>query len=404
LLFTARLISQASRLGYVVLIVRALGPDRYGILAYVHAWGIMFLPIANMGSQALLSRSFGHSIEEGRILAQRLWTLRLLVMPILFFLLIVITVGSEPDPGIKPLFLIVGLALMGRGFSLWCNHVLIANRRADRVLKIEALFRIGELTVAAVALHHGTGIAGLLFIHAFVWWLQAIFSSLWVGFTVVRPAWRWHDLQGISLLKQGLTVMVSGLTLFVLLQGPLVIGRHLLGSNEELGYFALAMQVLQVLITVPNVIGIAALPVLTVAGASETGQRYLRLVVPASIVVALLLAGISAIWGEQILNLLFGAHFIAAAPFLTLGLLVLLVPLAPAALLSHAALASRQPDTLRNVALSAFGGLLMGVLVTGVLCIFRQDAEALLIGAGGGASAWLLLLIGLHRHQRRNRS
>lgn len=72
LLYSARFVAQASRLIYVVLVVRALGADRYGVLAYLLAWGILFLPVVNMGSQALLSRAFGQSEAQGGALAQRL--------------------------------------------------------------------------------------------------------------------------------------------------------------------------------------------------------------------------------------------------------------------------------------------------------------------------------------------
>ncbi len=81
--FSARSVAQVARLLYAVLVVRALGPVEYGILAYVHAWGVLLLPAINMGSQPLLSKSFGHAFSRGMDLAQRLWTLRLVMVPVL---------------------------------------------------------------------------------------------------------------------------------------------------------------------------------------------------------------------------------------------------------------------------------------------------------------------------------
>ena len=95
------------------------------------------------------------------------------------------------------------------------------------------------------------------------------------------------------------------------------------------------------------------------------------------------------------LGLLFGERFAAAAPLLTLGLLVLLVPLAPAALLSQAALASTRPGALRHVAVAALGGLAGGLLAAG-LAVPRWGAEGILFASGGGAVVWLLLLIRIH--------
>lgn len=404
LLYSARLVAQASRFVYVVLVVRALGADRYGVLAYLLAWGILFLPVVNMGSQALLSRAFGQSETQGSALAQRLWTLRLLLMPAVFCVLVAITMANEPDPVIRPLFLLVGLALAGRGFSVWSSHVLVANRRARQVLLLEAIFRPGELAAAAIALHLGTSIAGLLTIHALFWWLQALVSTAWVSRTIVQPAWRWRQLQAMSLLRQSLPVMVCGLALAALLQGPLTLARHILGDSETLGLFALVMQVLQLLVALPASIGTGALPFLASTDIHGARQRYLRQLVPASIAVVLLMAATSAVMAEPLLRVVFGAEYGAAAPLLTTGLLVLVLPLAPAVLLSQAALAFPGPDAMRNAALAALGGTVVGAFATAALCLQQPDPRSLLLGAGVGALSWLLLLAVLHRRQTRVRS
>jgi len=401
LLFSIRVVAQLSRLVYIVLVVRALGPDRYGILAYVQAWGIVFLPLINMGSQTLLSRSFGHSMARGRDIAQRLWTLRMLLMPAVLCLLIAISVAIEPDSEIRPLFLIVGLALAGRGFAVWCNHVLVANRRTRQVLFIEVTFRLGELIAALVVLYLGASVAGLLAVHAVGWWVQALFSSLWVSREIVRPAWHWQQLKAISLLKQSVTVMVCGLSLAGLLQGPLMLGRHLLEKGETLGQFALVMQMLQVLVALPNSIGIVALTFLAGSSARATGKLYINRMVPLSIVAVIILALASALLSYPVLVLVFGAEYGSAAPLLTLGLLVLVLPLAPVTLLSHAVFASTEPDMLRKAALAALAGLAAGILATCTLWLQHPAVESLLVGAGSGAFLWLFLLILIHRRVSR---
>jgi O-antigen/teichoic acid export membrane protein len=391
LLFTARLTSQVSRLAYVLLVVRTLGPERYGTLVYLSAWGLMFLPLANMGSQSLLSRAFGYSSESGRQLAQRLWTLRVLVLPLLAAILIGIGMSGEPDPDIRPLFIPVGIALVGRGFALWGNHVLVGNHHADRVLLLEVVFRVGEVVTAALALQAGTGILGLLCIHALFWWLQAFASVLWVGATVVHPAWRWQDLDGFQLLRQSLATMAIGLTMFSLMQGPVLLGRYMLGTGAELGQLALAMQLLQVMAAIPNTLGIAALPTLAATQDRKFGRRYLAIVVPVSVVVALALAGLTFVAGEPVLGLLFGERFIASAPLLSFAILVLLVPVAPAVLLSHAALASRRPGTLRRTATAALCGLCTGIILIAV-AQSHWGITGILLSAGGGAFVWLALI------------
>jgi O-antigen/teichoic acid export membrane protein len=371
------------------------------VLAYLLAWGILLLPLVNMGSQALLSRAFGESKSRGIDLAQRLWTLRVLLMPAVFCLLVAIAMVNEPDPEIRPLFLLVGFALAGRGFAVWSNHVLVADRRARQVLLLEAIFRLGELAAATVALQLGISIAGLLALHAIGWWLQALVSTAWVSRTVVQPAWRWRHLRAVSLLRQSVTVMVCGLALAVLLQGPLTLARHILGNSEILGQFALVMQVLQLLVALPASIGIGALPFLAGAGLHVTRRRYLRRLVPISIAVVLLMAAASAVMAEPLLSVVFGTEYGAVAPLLTMGLLVLVLPLTPAVLLSQAALASPGPDTMRNTALAALGGTLAGTVATAALCLQQPEPGSLLGGAGVGALSWLLLLAGLHRRLNR---
>lgn len=397
MLYAARFVAQASRLAYVVLVVRALGADLYGILAYVNAWVILFLPALNMGSQALLSRAFGQSNEDGKAMAQRLWTFRALLLPVLLFVFITVTTGSEPDPNIRPLFYLAGLALAGRGFAVWCNHVLVANRRAERVVLLEVFFRPGELIAAAIALEAGVSLAGLFTIHVIGWWLQALLSMLWVSRTLVRPAWSCQQLDVASLLKQSAPVMVCALALVGMLQGPLAVGRHILGSTEVLGQFALAMQLLQVLVALPNSIGIAALPYLAGAGHHAASRHYLQRLVPASIAVVLMLAALCHLAAEPLISLVFGPQLAPAAALVTLGLLVLLLPLAPAVLLSQAALAAAHRHALRNAALAALSGIAAGAAMTVLLSALDPGARSLLLGAGFGAMCWLLALFELHR-------
>lgn len=397
LLYTARLVAQASRLAYVVLVVRALGADLYGILAYVHAWGILFLPALNMGSQVLLSRAYGQSADTGRQMTHRLWTFRGLLLPLLLCLFLAVTIGSEPDAAIQHLFYLAALALAGRGFASWCNHVLVANRRARHVVMLEVLFRPGELLVAALALNAGVSLTGLLLIHAVNWWLQALLSLWWVSRTVVRPAWNWQQMDASALLRQSFPIMLCALALVGLLQGPLTAGRHILGSSELLGQFALAMQLLQVMVALPNSIGTVALPYLASRGQHATGHHYMRRLVPASMAVVLLLAALSHLAAEPLIELIFGPDLAAAADLLTLGLLALLLPLTPAALLCQSALAAGHKHALRNAALAAVGGIAAAMGMTTILCIINPAPGSLIFGAGFGALCWLLALLGLHR-------
>jgi O-antigen/teichoic acid export membrane protein len=391
-LYATRIVAQGSRLAYMVLVVRGLGPELYGVLAYVHAWGLLFLPLVNMGSQALMSRAFGHSAQAGQDVAQRLWTMRVLAVPLLCCALLFTGAAFEPAPAVRELFLLVSLALAGRGFAVWCNHVMVANRRPRDVLVMESLFRPGELAIAAVALQTGVTLTGLLVIHAVVWWLQAFAGGLWISRIAVRPAWRWRDLEALTLLRQSLAVIICAVTQAALLQAPLALARHILGNGADLGVFALALQLLHALIALPTAIGVAALPLLAGAAGEDLGRRYQALVLPVSVVATLLLAGASSLFGEALLVMLFGPEYRTAGPLLTRGLLLMVAPLAPAVLLAQAALASAAPDALRRAAFAALGGLAGGALATAVASIYRPGELALMAGAGAGALAWLVAL------------
>jgi len=180
-----------------------------------------------------------------------------------------------------------------------------------------------------------------------------------------------------------------------------MLGRHLLEKGETLGQFALVMQMLQVLVALPNSIGIVALTFLAGSSARATGKLYINRMVPLSIVAVIILALASALLSYPVLVLVFGAEYGSAAPLLTLGLLVLVLPLAPVTLLSHAVFASTEPDMLRKAALAALAGLAAGILATCTLWLQHPAVESLLVGAGSGAFLWLFLLILIHRRVSR---
>jgi O-antigen/teichoic acid export membrane protein len=395
-LFSARSIAQIARLVYAVLVVRALGPVEYGVLAYVHAWGVLLLPAINMGSQPLLSKSFGHAFSQGKDLAQRLWTLRLLTVPILVLGMLAVSTITEPDLNRLPLFMLVGAAVLGRGMAIWANHVLVANHRAASVLRLEAGFRLGETALAGVALYGGMGIPALLIIHASLWIMQAMVSGSYIAVTLFPLALRWSDLQFVALVKQGVVAMVPGSALIFLLQAPLIFGRHMGSDSVPLGQLALALQVIQVLVAVPASIGVAALPVLARDGKGATSKRYRRVLVPLSIGVALLIAFAGAVWGEVFVAAVFGSDYLHAAAYLVSSLLLLFVPLAPTALLTQSVVASDHENALRDAALPALAGIVCGGFAMLVMLRISDRYEMLLLGSGAGAFTWFLLLILRH--------
>lgn len=324
-LVSARAVTYGLRAVYVALLARLLGADLFGLLASTQAWYLAVLPLTTLGMTGLLARELPRApAETGSILSS---TLGAGAVAAIAGGLACAAAGLllEPDPTARALLVLFGLALTGRALNAWGEGAFIALEDTGRVLRLEALFRPLEVAAGLTALALGAGVLAIAAVHASAYWLQALSAVALVrrGRVEVHAAFDWPRVR--PLLLAGLPLLAYTVLSSWLLQGPLVAYRHVSTDASSVGHFALLLQALLVLATLPVAGGSAALPALSRAAARGDGSDLRQL---GAMLRLAIVAGVAAGLAGQALGpwavpRIFGEPFAAAGDLLGLALLVL---------------------------------------------------------------------------------
>ena len=257
---------------YAIILARLLGPEIYGLFNYGLSWYLVFLPITILGLNVFLAREIGsrrpgYEKFVGRTLALRSIT----------SILVAICCGLvgwfiEAESVIRQLIIIFSLALFGRGLALWTNSVFVAFEKSQYSFQQDALFRVLEIIVGVTVLINGGGVLALAIVHAGAWWLQGFRGVMLVRkhLLQVRADWDFRELA--SLVYNAIPFLFLNLFGAWLLQGPLVLYRHLADMDANLGQLALALQALFLLSGIPWSLSQAVLPVLSRAVDRDDGK------------------------------------------------------------------------------------------------------------------------------------
>lgn len=394
-LTAARVLPQVLRIFYVIVLARYLGPEIYGLLAYGQSWYMAFFPMTVLGLGVVLIREVGRDRGRGAAVVEQTLAVRIVLSIAAAVVCGFIGWTLDDDPTARRLLLVFSLALAGRGLATWAENVFSAYEVSRHTLRQEAVFRPLEVALGLLVLALGGGAIAVAGVHAAVWWAQAARGWLIVRASVVpaRPRCGWDRVA--PLLAQGLPLFVSALFFTWLLQGPLVLFRHIADNEHDLGQLALAMQAFFALCAVPWSISLSALPVLSRATVRQDGKDVLFASAMARIAILFgALAGLSAMaLGPWLVDSLFGGRYVLAGRLLGPALW-LLVPMAAGTAAAQVLVAQGR---LISQALCAIAGA--GVMTALMFALkATMGPGGALVAAGAGLSIWALSLIAALAH------
>jgi len=315
----AKIIASLSRAFYVIAIAYFLGPQLYGAFAYGISWYLYLLPISMAGLRWVVPKEVGQHPENAPNLISSSLSLQLASSTSFCLLSIAIALLIEPSSHMQLLIAIFSIALFSRGLANWSNSVFIALEDARIVLIIETAMRILEVICGIALLYLGFGLLTLAILHAVIWSLQAAFSVYRV--MQIRPfrlAPHNQLPQAMALLKQGLPYAISPVFGSWMLQGPLLMYRHISGVSDALGQLSLALQAFTIIAMPLGEIGTAALPVLSRAihRGDNNASIYIREILRYGWILCGILLISSFTLGSDIIHLLFENRYSDAARLL----------------------------------------------------------------------------------------
>jgi PST family polysaccharide transporter len=397
----ARLLTGIVRAVYAVLLAGFLGAEIYGLFNYGLSWYLIFIPLAALGLDFVIIREIGRDKRNAPSLLAETFALRISATSLVALMCFIAGCYLDAEASSRNLLAIFSLALLGRGIAVWVQVVFIAYESSRLVLQQESTFRLLEVALGIWAVLSGFGIMTVAAIHAVCWCLQAFTGMFLIRKHFEKFEFRpdWSKLWGWVVL--GLPFLIASFLLAWVLQGALVLYRHIHGIDTSMGHLALALQAMYLLGSVAVAVTGPALPVLTrsVDRGDENGDRFISVALRGGILLGGLLAITGFSLGEPVVTLALGDSYEETAKLLPWALL-LITPLFLGgalgnimiargeywlALLPHAsgALMFSVPGTFFIIRFDTFGALIslgIGLLTTVVvdlLVIRRSHALAL---------------------------
>lgn len=302
-----------------VLVVRQLGPDRYGTYSYILAWAAIFSPLALFGiGENTVRHLVGSRAHEGRVLAT---AAVLRVGSSLAALLLTIVAFScagghaEATKG--------QLALALAALPAYPMLVFEPYFQAHSKARIITICGLGSgLVVAAVkilGIATAAPVGFFLAAHALETGLIGIcMLGAYVATTEAPRQWAFDVSLAKTLCREALPMIIGGFAVLIYNQSDMLLLGMLLDSPHELGLYSAACRVSTMWVFVPMAVITSASPFLyrLLAGNDSRYERRLLQMTSLCLAIAYGFCLVVAVFPQAILHLLFGPDFVAAAPAL----------------------------------------------------------------------------------------
>ena len=350
-----------SRLVWVVIAARILGPDLYALLAYCLTWQLAFLPLALFGVGPALSYLIGPDRTRAKDYAGHVLAIRLVTIVIATTACVGLSEVFTPDSRAPLIIAILSLVLAAKALTVFTHTVFTAFEVNQYTMRQETLFGIIDLLAALAILVGGGSLIMLVTAKAGIAWLQTIWSLSLVHRKVFALHLEWRPAQWRPLLKLAVPALLITLAADWRFNGSLVLFRNLTTDGILFGQYALAMQALMILTIAPLALSRAVFPALRRSVSRSDGReaQFAALIQKAAPLAGTAAGLLGLAIGEPLVSWLLGE------PFRTAGVLVgltfwCLIPLTAAVGYPEIMIAHGRFNTM--VFLHVIGALVMTAL------------------------------------------
>lgn len=321
-LTATRGINMATRMVYIILVARLLGPELYGLLAFSQSWYLAFLPIGIFGLGDIVLRTIAmHPSQAGDIAAKSL-SIHLVMATAASIICAVLAWIILPDSDAPLLISVLALALIGRTLSAWADNLFVAFDTGNNILRHEVFFRFAELIAAIVILLLGGKLLLLAALHAIIWWAHAARGIFVVRRDLLPVHVAWNPSTLIPVALSGIPFLIIAFAVSWMMLGPIVLFHGLAGTDLEFSQYTLAMQILFIAAMLPISLGHAAQPVVTRAAKRGDGKDlvYAHVILRLSFILGSVAGLVGLTFGPWLIEFLFGEKFTLAGQLVGLSL------------------------------------------------------------------------------------
>jgi len=313
-LITAQMIVRLLKTLYLIVLIRHLGPEVYGLFQYAQNWYVTFTPITLLGIGAILSREIGKDKKTGPKLIGRALALRSIVA--FFLMIITLTIGYvvEPNPDTRSLLVIFSFLLLGRALLNWTKEVYIAYENTKYHFIQVVLSNLFQIGWGFYVMFNNGGAIELAIVYVASLYIEFFVTLVFINVKIapVKIDFRFSKL--FNLLRKGIAIGIAFALIRWMLMGPVIIYRYVLDSEHALGQLALVMLLLFFVSLVIEVMLHSSLPVLSRfhSRKEKDSLHFIEVMLQTSIPVCTLFAIVGMTFGEYFITVIFGSEYSVA--------------------------------------------------------------------------------------------
>jgi O-antigen/teichoic acid export membrane protein len=399
ILLNASALSVAEGLGqlanfvFVISFARTFGTTQMGYYSVAMASGAIAALFMTLGTQNLLVKEFSREPTRVSEWLGVLLPVQGLLALLAWLVATAITVLLVGDHRAITVALAICAYQVLLRLAAVLNTALVANERMVRISVANVASRVFTLALGLVAIHYGAGpvlVAWTFVVGAVIYFAVA----WWQNFTLFGPPrFRWAPREASELFK--LSAPFFGIAAFATIYARgAVIALSAIATPHAVGLYAAADRIMVAVALVPMMLGSAVYPALTrVAARSRVEVRALcgrSVLLMVGITVPL--AAVFTIFAHRLITVLFGSHYLEAAP--ALQILTWTLPIVGVqSLLGSQLVAVNQQHALAR---ARFSGLTLFVLLAPFLIWkfnFQGAALAVLVSDTALLFTYLMVLL-----------
>lgn len=299
-----------------VLVVRQLGPERYGTYSYLLAWASMFGPIALFGvGENTVRHLVGSRKSEGSVLGTSA-LLRSISCAVAALLTLCVfwAVGARVEARLE--MLAIPLAALLAYPLLVLEPYFQAHSRARVITMCGLGSGIAAAALKVWGIATGATVSFFLFTNA----AESILlgASLLATYLAITPPprfWRYDKSLAVTLCREALPMVLGGFAIMIYNQSDLLLLGILLDSPHEMGIYSAACRVSTMWMFIPMAVMTSASPFLYRLVDTDAQRYEHRLLQMMTLCVGIAYAFCIALtlFAGPVLTTLFGGDFSASA-------------------------------------------------------------------------------------------
>jgi len=308
---------------FIAYAARVLGPKDFGIYALLGTFVFIFTFFTDLGITPVAIREIARNKEQAEVYFNHILSLKICFIFFSYFLLLIVVHLLNYSQEIKYHIYIMGASLFFAVFSHSFAILYIAFERMVFPSLISVLNNLLITVSYILVLYLGYGLRGLVWIHLAGSFMGAVISGIWIRKRFFKYRFTFNPSFWIDIIKQSMPFGIiaffrqAGTNLTILLlskiPGPMA-------GEMAMGFFKPASSIAQIPMMITDSFRKAVLPTIS---SNRDDLKLIRQIIDRStqyilVFVSLPLILAATFFPKELLGIVFGEKYLAAAPALTL--------------------------------------------------------------------------------------